>query len=502
MTRRGRPIGVSGLLWALLIPTMAGCSYFSYPPNPLLRDRGGSAPYRFTTVLPPEAAAPEDETLIILTLSGGGTRAAALAYGVMRELDRAKIGGGTTSLLDEVDVISSVSGGSFAAAYYGLFGKGEFFTDFKKDVLDRPIQCDLIWAVLAPWNWPRLLSPYFGRSDLAAEYYDDEIFRGRTFADMPRRRPFVVLNATDMTLGAQFTFTQDDFDKICSDLSPVKVARAVTASSAFPGGFTPLTVNNYAKADCGYQSPGWFRTAAADIDNLPSRYDRYATGKEYERDDRPYLHLFDGGLSDNIGLRGAILALSSTDSPWKLRKKIQDEHIKRVVVIIVDGKPKAEPELDRSARPPGLLSVVTASGTNPMENYSADSIDLLEAKFYEERRLQAIWETDRRRCGEFAAQQCAGRRHRAGCETTLRERCYDQFGVGDRDRVHYPELYRIYVRFAAADEGARAQLNAIPTTLQLKSAQVDLLIEQGAALLHQTDGFKSLEKDLHIEWND
>ncbi|MBI3784991.1 MAG: patatin-like phospholipase family protein [Deltaproteobacteria bacterium] len=507
MRSRARRLGVGCTLLGLAMLASSGCSYFSYPENPLLEASGSQADYRLRTVIPPTPGVEDDQTLVILTLSGGGTRAAALAYGVMRELDRGKIGGGSKSLLDEVDVISSVSGGSFAAAYYGLFGKRQFFEQFKPDVLNRSIECDLILRMLAPWNWPRLLSPYFGRSDLASEYYDKHIFKGRTFADLPKRRPFIVLNAADMTLGAQFTFTQDDFDKLCSDLSAVHVARAVTASSAFPGGFSPLTLNNYPKEDCGYRSPGWFAGAKADLDNVPSRFDRYATWKEYERDDRPYIHLFDGGLADNLGLRGAILALSSTDSPWKLRDKIARKQIKRVVVIIVDAKPKAAPKQDRCARPPGLLSVVMASGTNPMENYSTDSVDLLENKFYEERRLHNDWLTDQRRCTEFAAANCRGRRHRDDCEVKFREGCETQFGVGKDSEVQTPDLYRIYVRFAAADDSVRDRLNHIDTTLQLSAGDVNLLIDQGAVLLHKAlrpkDGdSRDLVKDLGIEWKD
>jgi len=64
------------------------------------------------------------DTTILLAFSGGGTRAAALSYGVMQELRDTLVDtdGKSTRLLDEVDTISSVSGGSFTSAYYGLFG--------------------------------------------------------------------------------------------------------------------------------------------------------------------------------------------------------------------------------------------------------------------------------------------------------------------------------------------------------------------------------------------
>jgi len=77
----------------------------------------------------------QDTGDIILTLafSGGGTRAAALAYGVMLELrdTTVTIDGRPRRILDEVDTITSVSGGSFTSAYYGLYGD-RIFEDYEK----------------------------------------------------------------------------------------------------------------------------------------------------------------------------------------------------------------------------------------------------------------------------------------------------------------------------------------------------------------------------------
>ena len=56
---------------------------------------------------------------MILARSGGGSRASALGYGVLEELRRTEVtlNGVKRHLLDEVDVISAVSGGTFPAAY-------------------------------------------------------------------------------------------------------------------------------------------------------------------------------------------------------------------------------------------------------------------------------------------------------------------------------------------------------------------------------------------------
>src|SRR5258708_8397839 len=79
------------------------------------------------------------------------------------------------TLLDEVDCISSVSGGSFPAAYYALY-HDRIFEDFEIRFLNRNIEGGLLLRVLAPWNWPWLASPYYSRIDLTADMYDKGLF--------------------------------------------------------------------------------------------------------------------------------------------------------------------------------------------------------------------------------------------------------------------------------------------------------------------------------------
>jgi NTE family protein len=165
--------------------------------------------------------------------------------------------GKSRRLLDEVDGISSVSGGSFTAGYYGLFGD-RIFQDFESKFLKKNIQGALLLGVLNPVNWFKLFSGTFGRSDLSAEYYDKHIFEGGAFRDMAARKgPIIVINATDMSHGTRIGFTQDAFDLICSDLSLFPLARAAAASSAVPMALTPITLRNYA-GTCGYKMPERF----------------------------------------------------------------------------------------------------------------------------------------------------------------------------------------------------------------------------------------------------
>src|SRR5262249_48278297 len=137
-------------------------------------ERVGAPGYRLAEAAPTGRS---DDLLVVLAMSGGGTRAAALGYGVLEELRRTEItvNGVKRRLLDEVDVISAVSGGSFPAAYYALRGE-KTFEEFEPKVLARKFETELALRILTPTNWFRLPSGTFGKSDLFAELYDETVF--------------------------------------------------------------------------------------------------------------------------------------------------------------------------------------------------------------------------------------------------------------------------------------------------------------------------------------
>lgn len=466
---------------------LLGLACASYPHNPPVDRIDPESGYRFRQL--ERGPKNSDSTFVVLTLSGGGTRAAALSYGAMRELERAKLPDGRT-LLDEVDVISSVSGGSFAAAYYGLFGKKKFFEDFEADVLERQIEADLIWRLVNPLNWFRLASTKFSRSDLADRYYAEEIFDNATFDRMKKHRPFIMLNATDISLGVPFTFGQEHFDRLCSDLGPVGISRGVVASSAFPAAFPPLTIDNYPSTQCDYEAPAWVRLAYPnDIVANPRRFNRAKAWRSYEDPKRRYLHLSDGGLSDNIGLRRPAWSLMSNDSPWSIYNRLNNASgspgpIERVIVIVVDAKPEGQPELDTSPRAPGITTVIESAATDPMENFSAETVELMREHFEQWAREPGRWERRRAVCEKFAA-------------ASRRTECLEEAVATKNDEPVSARLYNVHMRFDAitnADEQLR--LEAIPTRLQLPKEDVDLLITAASRLLTESDEYQRILDDL------
>ena len=198
--------------------------------------------YRFET----RQAQSQDskDNLVILAFSGGGTRAAAFSYGVLEFLRRTEIvapNGAKVRLLDSIDVITGVSGGSFTALAYGLYGD-KLFDDYEQRFLKRNVQGEIISRAFSPRYWGDLSSEGWGRSELASQLYDEILFNGATFGDLNRGKgPMILASATDISTGSRFVFNQGTFDIICSDLNAVPLSRAAAASSAVPVVLSSIT---------------------------------------------------------------------------------------------------------------------------------------------------------------------------------------------------------------------------------------------------------------------
>ncbi|HSV59741.1 MAG TPA: patatin-like phospholipase family protein [Variovorax sp.] len=226
----------SGLALGLAAAVLAGCGTAVVQPNERIERVDPSSGYRISKLVQRSRAAKDSpETLFILTFFGGGTRAAALPYGVLEELQRTRIrlrGGPLHSLLSEVDLITGVSGGSFTALAYALYGE-RLFSEYEQRFLKRDVEGELARRTfLSPSNWSKLASSEYGRSELAADFYDEILFANATFNDLlALNTPATAVTGTDLSTGARFQFSQDQFDLICSDLAKVKLSRAAATSS-------------------------------------------------------------------------------------------------------------------------------------------------------------------------------------------------------------------------------------------------------------------------------
>jgi len=442
-----------------------------YPVNQQLGRADITKGYRYSNLTLPR----EDGTFVVLTFSGGGSRAAGFAYAVLREMEKKTLPDGS-NLLDHIDVISSVSGGSFMSMYYGLHGR-EGLGDFKTRFLEKNIEGMLFkTAFLNPRNIIRLLSPKFSRIDLAAELYDRVLFDNKTFAHLmavqpAARRPFIVANSTELDLGSRFEWTQDQFDPICSDLSATHVARAVAASSAFPVLLTPMQLKNY-EGTCEFKTPSWVPQAMKDLELNPSRHRSAVELTAYLNPDRKFLHLMDGGISDNIGLRGTTHAMDSTDT-WQmddpegkrtgytLLGDLNDRTIKKLLVIVVNAATSNNLNFDRKENDPRLRQILGTISFAPMANFSFDTL----------RRLQEL-------AADFENQQAAP----AQCQDAARRTCPDVTIPGAS--VKPVSIYPVILGFTGiAEPDFQKQLNSIGTNFDLKEGQLELLERAAKELL-------------------
>jgi NTE family protein len=389
---------------------------------------------------------------VFLAFSGGGTRASAFSYGVLSELRQIEYqtDEGSYTLLDEVDAISSVSGGSFTAAYYGLYGD-RIFEDYEEKFLKNDVQSTLIERLFNPFNWWRSLSTQFDRSEIAVEYYDQTIFEGATMGELrDAEGPAIIINSTDLTTGNRFSFDQATFDLICSDIESYPVSRAVTASSAVPVLFNPLVLNNFA-GQCHTTTHDLLDTLLA-RDDLNLRQSHLLNNVDSMRDaqQRPFIHLVDGGISDNLGLR-ALVDWTDILGTSGITEQLVGGDVKRprhVALILVNAALTPERNIDRSANPPSSTEILSAISDAQMLRYTLETQMLIQ---------------------ELAD----------SAEAYFRE-------SGVPIYVHVSLLSFKNVE----DEGLFQRLNAIQTTLELPDDQVDELIDSGRLLLRENEEFQ------------
>ncbi len=450
----------------LLITALSGCAH--YPLNKPLQHTLSDAQYRGRPSLDAENS---EELLLMLTFSGGGTRAAAFSYGVLEALKDTEvvIDGQRRPLLEEVDLISGVSGGSFTAAYYGLFGE-RTFEDFESRFLKKNIQRDLARATLFnPVNWVKLFSPYYDRSDLAAEYYDKHVFDRCTFKDFEGRgTPKVMINATDMTYGTRFAFSRRMFDAVCSDLSSFPVGRACAASSAVPIVFSPITLRNYA-GSCGYHLPEVLSQALdPPRDTSSRRFDLANQLAPYlDRRKKPYIHLVDGGVADNLGLRAILETVILMGDLWTTLTHDHLENVRKVVFVIVNAETEVDDRWDRLERIPPFAAMVDSYSSIAISRYNVETVALL-------RESLGRW-TDEVRAGRCGSQPIST----------------EPGSCGDI------RFYIVEVKFdALPDEAEQKVLKRLPTSFRLQLEQVDHLRDAARRIVAESRAFRELLDDL------
>jgi NTE family protein len=494
------PAGLRLLAQIGLAGLVTGCA--SFPENSPREAGLEHAGYRYDVV---DAATDpqrnDPRTLVLLAFSGGGTRAAAMAYGVLEQLRATCItlpGRPRSRLLDEVDVISSNSGGSYAAAYYGLFRESSFEpegadpgTDCRIDqaanrgvdptappftdaFLNQRIESEFLQALLNPYNLARIVSPYYNRTDLAAETLSQTVFASdgtpHVFGEMVALgKPFIILNAQDDARGNRFQFTQEYFDFICSDIGAFPVGRAVMASSAVHGAFPAVRLINYPKDDC--IEPAWVTNALSldqhprALEANPKRYQDARTVRIYrdkecwteppgaceEKASQPhFLRLNDGGTVDNLGIRALVDGIESPVHDPNLLGRIQTGQVDRILLISVNAAGEPDNDMELREADVGIIELISSAVNAAIDTTTGDS---------------------------------------QGMVKTLAQRRRQDFGA--------PPWYDpVLISFEHLPDRVQGRcLKNVPTRLQLSPGQVNAVRQAGADLLTRSSAFQAFLAD-------
>jgi NTE family protein len=283
-----------------------------------------------------------------LAMSGGGFRAAAFHLGVMRKLE-------VIGLLDKLDLLSCVSGGSIAGAFVAANWN-------KPDKLDRLDSYLRTRSIAVSSVIGGTLDPFETRLDKLAATYDRDLFNGATLKDLATG-PRLYLNATNLATGNMFFFVtggglaaeMGEHELGVVPAPDFKLSRAVAASSAFPPVFPPLRLDA----------------------------DTYTHASVVE-----YVTLTDGGVYDNMGVNPLLrVARNALD----------------YVIVSDGGKPFA---IDEHPTDSGLI-VLKASLGIMMEQIRGLEFDRLQHRFLAKLGPKPLWFSIDSKEGEVQAGDAA-----------------------------------------------------------------------------------------------
>lgn len=406
-----------------------------------------------------------DDTVVALSFSGGGTRAAAFSYGVLSALDQFPLPNRSTTLLDRVDFVTGVSGGSVLAAYYGL-KKRRALADFKQRFLFRNAEENL-QTNLSLLSIARGLQGGINDPTLFPKWLDDNLFDHATFKSLLyQRRPYVWINASDIYDRTPFVFGRVIFGALCSDLASYPISLAVAASAAVPVVFAPVVIEGY-PGRCSQPLPDWVERVRSNPDAPPllklfaNAMERYHSGRVR------YVKLLDGGIVDNYGLAGFTIARLASNTPYGPLEPEEAVKLRRLLFLVADAGRAPSGAWAQTVTGPSGANLITAISDTATESGAVGSYSSFEGTMSDWQDALVDW-----RCKLSAAD-----RRRFGAPP----------GWNCRD-------VKIFVGRVAFDQlgpQRAAALNSVATAFKLPADQVNMVISAGQDALRNSKVFRS-----------
>jgi predicted acylesterase/phospholipase RssA len=382
----------------------------------------------------------------------------------LRGLDKIPTPDGQT-YADRIAFISGVSGGAVTAAYFGLKGR-QALTDFRERFLLRDAEENLTTAV----NLATLLQGVGGgvnESSKFTSWLDRNLYDGATMVDLFKPgRPIISINASDLYNRTPFHFSPETFNALCSDLRKFPLSQAVAASAAVPVAFTPIVLESFPDSCTAPLSP-WVERALSDP-NAGAQVRAYAKALvEYRKGGQiRFVKLADGGITDNFGLAGIVVARSATANPYRPLSPEHAVKLRHVIFIVVNAGRGPEGDWSRTVEGPSGKDLIGAITDTAVDSAVRSGFDAFRLTIREWQDATRKW-------------RCALPRAEAV-----------KLGAGRDWRCSNIKFEIIEIAFDHFEPKLAAKLQAIPTRFRLPPDQVELLIQAGsdAVTSHPTFG--------------
>jgi NTE family protein len=265
--------------------------------------------------------------------------------------------------------------------------------------------------------------------------------------------PLILINTSDLASGERFTFNQEYFDLLCSDLSSFSLARAVTASSAVPVVFDPVVVENF--KGCVRRAPAWLTAARKRDANDPNLAMIVRDNDVYQdKAKHRYAQFVDGGITDNLGLRAMLDTIELVGGARQYQKDMGIPVPRHIAFISVNAAADTPLGIGATSRAPSIENTLNAVTNIQLHRYNVATLQQMQ---------QSV---------EAWAKQ-----------------------LSTPERTVNP--YFIRLSFESVPDGPlRRFLNEIPTSFALSDDQVDQLITTGRTLLRDNPDFQRLVASL------
>ncbi|MEM6305205.1 MAG: patatin-like phospholipase family protein [Pseudomonadota bacterium] len=445
-------------LAGVLCFALAACAGSNLPINELSTELSDDSAPLFST-------SGQENALVGLAFSGGGTRAAAYSYGVLKHLARTNVPGTDETIFDQIRYLSGVSGGSVTATYFGLHGR-RAFADYEEAFLKQDAEAYLRTSPVRPTNLLRAISGGVNDRSSFGRWVDENLFKGATFADLRKNKQITTwIAAADIYNRLPFTFEEETFRALCSDLRDFPIAEAVAASAAVPIVFRPIVLEAYGPR-CAYERPKWLTTAAFNTE-ASATLRAYAKAIENYRDPEKmsYVKLLDGAITDNFGLTSLSIARARSQTLHGPLSAAQAVQLDRMMFIVVNAGRGNTADWANQLRGPGGFDLVTA--ITDTATVSATREGFNSFRFGMEKWQQDLIDF---RCALSPAEVRRYGRNPATFNCGALKLFVDEIG--------YEQL----------DDETQERMENVPTRLRLDPETVDFVIESGqkAAALNPT----------------